>query len=382
MVDKKDHGDLIIIKRYEEDEEEHHSTAWKVAHADFMTAMMAFFLIMWLINVTDSETRKAIANYFNPVDLAASVSEVKGVNDPSENSDRGTSSDGRESSALKNTVGENTGAGDDRQQGDRERQAFQDPYAVLKRLARDADPSPGGPPPPAAGSVGSPGTGAGDVSRDPFDPTYWKASAAQQARAAEAARDAAAAAGRDGNGNGNGAKAKTDGGAALGGDKAARQAAAQDNAANALEGELKSTLAGAINGPHAPNLSVKATPEGLVIDLTDDIDYSMFPVGSAIPDSRLVRAMEQIARALQKRPGEVTIRGHTDGRPFRSETYDNWRLSSARAHMALYMLVRGGFDEKRVVKIEGSADRDLKNPGDPNAPQNRRIEILLRAPAS
>lgn len=370
MADKKDHGDLIIIKRQEEEEEEHHSTAWKVAHADFMTAMMAFFLIMWLINVTDSETRKAIANYFNPVDLAASVSEVKGVNDPSDKSDRGTSAEGREPSALKNTVGESTGAGDDRQQGDRERQAFQDPYAVLTRLARDSDPSPGGPPPPAAGVVGSPGTGAGDVSRDPFDPAYWKATAAHQARVNEAA----AAATRDGN------TTKATSGAALGGDSPSPQSAAQDTAANALEGELKSTLAGAINGPHAPNLSVKATSEGLVIDLTDDIDYSMFPVGSAIPDTRLVRAMEQIAHALQKRPGEVTIRGHTDGRPFRSETYDNWRLSSARAHMALYMLVRGGLDEKRVVKIEGAADRSLKNPGDPNAPTNRRIEILLRAP--
>ncbi len=382
MADKKDHGDLIIIKRYEEEESEHHSSAWKVAHADFMTAMMAFFLIMWLINVTDSETRKAIANYFNPVDLAENVSDVKGLHDPKDDSDKGTSADGKEQSALKNSVGHGTGAGDDRQQGDKERAAFQDPYAVLKQLAHDSDPSPGGQPPPSSGSEGSPGTGAGDVTRDPFDPTYWKATAAQQARDAQqkaaqerAARDASGAAGRDGTGS----KAKGEG-AARGGDKAAQQAAAQDNAANALEGELKSVLAGAVNGPHAPNLSVKATPEGLVIDLTDDIDYTMFPVGSAIPDGRLVRAMEQIARALQKRPGAVSLRGHTDGRPFRSETYDNWRLSSARAHMALYMLVRGGLDEKRVVKIEGVADRDLKNADDPNAPQNRRIEILLRTP--
>ncbi len=40
--------ELIIVRRHEEEEHEHHSSAWKVAHADFMTAMMAFFLIMWL----------------------------------------------------------------------------------------------------------------------------------------------------------------------------------------------------------------------------------------------------------------------------------------------------------------------------------------------
>lgn len=379
MADKKDHGDLIIIKRYEEEEEEHHSTAWKVAHADFMTAMMAFFLIMWLINVTDSETRKAIANYFNPVDLAANVSEVKGVNDPEDKSAAGTSADGKAETSLKNTVGRETGAGDDRQQGDKERAAFQDPYAVLKRLAGDAEPSPGGAPTSAAGDIGSPGTGEGDVNRDPFDPTYWRATAAQQARAGNEAQagNAQAAAAKEAAKDSAGQKGK-DAAAARGSDKAAQQ----DNTAKALESELKGALGGSINGPHAPNLSVQATSEGLVIDLTDDIDYSMFPVGSAIPDARLVRAMEQIARALQKRAGDVSIRGHTDGRPFRSETYDNWRLSSARAHMALYMLVRGGLAEKRVVKIEGVADRDLKNTSDPNAPQNRRIEILLRAPAS
>src|SRR5262245_43548843 len=52
--------ELIIIRRVEEDEHEAHNSAWKVAHADFMTAMMAFFLIMWLINATDEETRKGI----------------------------------------------------------------------------------------------------------------------------------------------------------------------------------------------------------------------------------------------------------------------------------------------------------------------------------
>ena len=71
------------------------------------------------------------------------------------------------------------------------------------------------------------------------------------------------------------------------------------------------------------------------------------------------------------------MRGHTDGRPFRSETYDNWRLSSARAQMASYALVRAGIDERRLERIEGYADRMPRNP-DPKAAENRRIEILLR----
>ena len=66
--------ELIIVRRHEEEEHAHHSSAWKVAHADFMTAMMAFFLIMWLINVTDDEVRKGISQYFNPIHLSPAPS--------------------------------------------------------------------------------------------------------------------------------------------------------------------------------------------------------------------------------------------------------------------------------------------------------------------
>lgn len=44
----------------------HHGGAWKVAYADFVTAMMAFFLLMWLLGATDDEKRKGIADYFAP----------------------------------------------------------------------------------------------------------------------------------------------------------------------------------------------------------------------------------------------------------------------------------------------------------------------------
>lgn len=57
----------IIIKRKKIVKgEEHHGGAWKVAYADFVTAMMAFFLLMWLLNATTEEQRKGIADYFNP----------------------------------------------------------------------------------------------------------------------------------------------------------------------------------------------------------------------------------------------------------------------------------------------------------------------------
>ncbi len=55
---------------------------WKIAFADFMTAMMAFFLVMWLMNATNQETKESVATYFNPVKLTDSTPDCKGVNDP------------------------------------------------------------------------------------------------------------------------------------------------------------------------------------------------------------------------------------------------------------------------------------------------------------
>src|SRR5450432_2741089 len=74
-----EHPQIIIIKRRGGHEEEHHGGAWKIAFADFMTAMMAFFLVLWIINASDKETKTVIARYFNPVKLENPSKAKKGV---------------------------------------------------------------------------------------------------------------------------------------------------------------------------------------------------------------------------------------------------------------------------------------------------------------
>ncbi len=58
----------VIVKRKKvvRSEGGHHGGAWKVAYADFVTAMMAFFMLMWLLNATTEKQRKGLADYFNP----------------------------------------------------------------------------------------------------------------------------------------------------------------------------------------------------------------------------------------------------------------------------------------------------------------------------
>ena len=57
---------IIRKKRRQKDAHGHHGGAWKVAYADFVTAMMAFFMLMWLLNATTEQQRRGIADYFSP----------------------------------------------------------------------------------------------------------------------------------------------------------------------------------------------------------------------------------------------------------------------------------------------------------------------------
>jgi chemotaxis protein MotB len=59
----------IIIKRVKKGHEQHHGGSWKVAYADFVTALMAFFLMMWLLNMTSQEKRAVLAMYFKHFSL-------------------------------------------------------------------------------------------------------------------------------------------------------------------------------------------------------------------------------------------------------------------------------------------------------------------------
>ncbi|OFW87657.1 MAG: hypothetical protein A3B66_09370 [Alphaproteobacteria bacterium RIFCSPHIGHO2_02_FULL_46_13] len=63
---------IIVIKKVIKGGGGHHGGAWKVAYADFVTAMMAFFLLMWLLNATTEEQRKGISEYFDPTPMEVS----------------------------------------------------------------------------------------------------------------------------------------------------------------------------------------------------------------------------------------------------------------------------------------------------------------------
>lgn len=78
MANNRDNAPIIIKRKKNIVGGGHHGGAWKVAYADFVTAMMAFFLLMWLLNATTEDQRKGIADYFNP---SIPISRISGGGD-------------------------------------------------------------------------------------------------------------------------------------------------------------------------------------------------------------------------------------------------------------------------------------------------------------
>ncbi len=129
---------IIIVRRSGEIEDGHHGGAWKIAFADFMTAMMAFFLVMWLISVSDDATKKQIAQYFNPIELNSEVPPSEGLT--------------QDSVAPKAAPPEPVGREDTPGQpggkpvgglaeGGEDQALFRDPYAVLAEIVAEAGPA-------------------------------------------------------------------------------------------------------------------------------------------------------------------------------------------------------------------------------------------------
>ncbi len=445
------HGknEIIIIKRHGHGDHGHHGGAWKIAYADFMTAMMAFFLVMWLVNAANDATKAAVASYFNPIKLTDSSPADKGITKP------GKQAEGEATQEKSKVDGEEKSQGDAADSGKEksstagekvtysEADYFENPYAVLSEIVlevgQQANVSVKG---EGGASTAGPATGAegGDAYKDPFDPDFWTKqvqvnpkmgkgkdageAGKDQAAAAVAAQDKGNEIGKggipgeaDSSDKGKGgipgdqqSAEKGKGGAAadknateLGGqtpqaksktgeekdqsekpsemasaqsqmDKAEAQAAAK--AASELKKQIMNTLPPSV-GKLADAIRVEPSEGGLLISVSDQVSTPMFDVGSAVPSRELVLAMQDIGKVLAKGKGSVVIRGHTDGRPYKGGTGDNWGLSLNRARSAYYMLVSGGLDEKRVNQVTGYADRFLKVPSDPYSPANRRIEILL-----
>ncbi|CBI76160.1 putative flagellar motor protein MotB [Bartonella clarridgeiae 73] len=350
--DQQSSSEIIIVRRGGHgDHDDHHGGVWKIAYADFMTAMMALFLVLWLVNVQDDATKEAIANYFNPIKLVDPQTSNRGIQHNDIEQDKKSSLD---QECKDDAQSEKSNAME-------EAELMRDPYLGLKKIVQ-SERNAQNPAEQQFEQGNLVGQGAGDSQKnlqlgteyhDPFSPYYWSENvASSQKRKIQKQKMMAKESEQENNSSEN---------------------------SHALLKELTDLIEGETNNILA---HVKPIKEGVMIELMDQPKYEMFKVGLSIPTAQTIDLISSMAGIIAKHQGDVVISGHTDARPYRSNVYDNWQLSTARAQMAYYMLVRGGLDEKRILRVEGYADRDLKNKKDPYAAENRRISIFIRDPKS
>jgi chemotaxis protein MotB len=378
--DENAHQEIIIIKRGNEEEEGHHGGAWKIAFADFMTAMMALFLVLWLINAANEETKRAVASYFNPVKLVDRNRSSKGVNDqrggPTFDPNNGgkpassTTKAGADISTKEPSSGAEGNANDNRSID--EARFFASPFTELDAIERAGEVE-GSPP---AASTDQPSSVLESFT-DPFAFDYWqqdqKEKKSKKPEIAELPnpREETANPEKAINNNKVAAIGKHQGKADV--------RRTDERLTEELRSEIRETLTAKVANadPIASMIEVKSTDDGVLISVTDTLGHPMFEVGSALPAPSIVLAVDAIAKSLSSRTGQVHIYGHTDGRQYQNDGAGNWRLSTERARASYLMLLRGGLDDQRITEIAGFADRKLRVPSNPLANENRRIEILL-----
>ena len=305
---------VIIIKKMPDSHAGAHGGAWKIALADMMTAMMAFFLLMWLLGASNADQRKSIADYFKPTSHSLTpVGQLAGSN---------------------GVLGGRSIIDPD---------AF--PYAMRQTglLERLTPKSEGGPNPDT-----EPGPENENEAKDPSagegkseggnDPD--KLTQAQKKEIAEQQ------------------------------DKENFEKLEKDIKEKLSENKKFEQI--------KDQVSITRDKEGLRIEIIDKADFAMFPSAGVGMQGKAAALISEVAASLADMPNKVAIRGHTDAVPFQNpEGKNNWSLSAERAEVTRQLLQKKGIKEERFTRIEGVADTDPFNPKDKFDPRNRRMSITV-----
>ena len=345
---RKDGKTTIVIRKEEVVEGGHHGGAWKVAYADFVTAMMAFFLLMWLLNATTEQQRRGLADYFSPANSLTKGPSGYGLpfggrtpnSDGSMASDRGAVQIGRPAPPIAAIDDD----GDDANETPQPRVATQPERGGPTAMPRSAD-------------------GLADAPRTPNE-----TAPAMERRAAD----------KPAPGSPSHPAAPTDKDIQAELDK--RERAAFERAAQQIRDAVRDDPALA---ELTRQLMIDITPEGLRIQLVDEDKAPMFATGSAALNDRARAVLAKIVPVLMRLPQAISIAGHTDAAPYRGNDRTNWDLSADRANTTRRLMIEAGLPEARVRSVSGMADRDLLMPKDGLAAANRRIAVtVLHDPAA
>jgi len=399
-------NELIFIKRVKKKAHEHaHGGAWKIAYADFVTAMMAFFLLMWLLNATTEDQRTAISNYFAPASVSKSTSGAGGVlGGRSLDSEGAMVSNASRPGLILGvrvpsfgTIDGNTDDEPEDADGD-----FLMRGPVDAHEYENADGSHMGTLEAHEFEQGG-GSHLGTVEKN--DAKNAKGKFLARAEKDKGPKDKYGVSNLDGDKEGAGDKDGKGQSTANGADNRdmrmsgavrkdsryahsryaegrynQRSKARQEQRRFAqTEAVLKKLFSQDSKlAPYKDNLRVEQIGAGLRIQMLDNHKNEMFPLGSAEMEQKTNEIMAKIAESIKKLPNKIAIVGHTDATPYRADSgYSNWELSTDRAHASRRALIAAGLPADRIANVTGKADTELLNKADPESPVNRRISILL-----
>ena len=352
------HPELIIKKVKKGGHGGHHGGAWKVAYADFVTAMMAFFLLLWLLNATTEEQKMGISNYFDPTAISRSSRSGSGgvlggtsvtvpgalksassppmISTPAQTRPQAERTEANEPDSDDPDNIESKFGSQELESGSRYSEIGSGPEKGRGNSDQDADGNR-----TSRGQGQEPNIGQGPEEESGSGKTRQAQLNEKQLAEAIAERE--------------------------------RQQfeIAEEQLRTAIESDP--SLSG-LN----ENIVVEQTPDGLRIQIVDQEERAMFPLGGANMFDYTQQLMDKVSQVIGRLPNKISITGHTDALPYRaSNGYTNWELSADRANASRRALVSSGLPEDRIAWVIGKADKDPFVPQNPRSAQNRRISIVL-----
>ncbi|TMV85820.1 chemotaxis protein MotB [Thioclava sp. BHET1] len=315
----------VIIRRIDEGHaHEAHGGAWKVAYADFMTALMAFFLLLWIVSNATKDQLKGVADYFTPAKVSMTAS-------------GGTGALGGTTIGPKGIMNASTGLAEPKAiLGTEQVKPHEETHPLPQLTTRDN---------PAAA-----------VTPNQSEVITPNEAAAQTGASAD----------------GKAAKVIT-----------VTKVISEHDQDKARFKKVEQEIEHAIQSspdlrPLQKNVLFEQTPEGLNIQIVDQNKRPMFASGSAHLSGPALELMQRLGRAISGLPNKILIAGHTDAVPYADGAgQDNWELSSERANATRRVFTSSGVSPSRITRISGLADTEPLKPEDPLDPSNRRITVLL-----
>ena len=414
----------IIIKKVQGGHGGGHGGAWKIALADMMTAMMAFFLLMWLLGATSEAQRKSIADYFKPTPKSriqmgqlagsngilggrsildpegmpssafqnslldvASPQDTEGGKDRDKGPETDASPQSEKQGESKGGTGEGEKAGG-KAEGDKTggQNAQNQQASGQAGQGQGAAAGKGGAGQGAQGQSGQGQAGAGQGGNAQAGANKGQGSQASNQTAGQAGAQgqnaqAQGAQGQGGTGQGGGAQGQGQGGTGQGGSGQGGSGKSDSQTFSDVQQELMIRLSEDKNlAALKEQVKFVQDKDGLRIEIVDKADFAMFSLGTNKLQPRAQALLEAVAKTVADLPNKVYVRGHTDGFGYASNDpkNNNWALSAERADSTRQLLEKMGVPSDRITRIEGVADKQPFNSSDPYDARNRRISITLQ----